>query len=99
MYSFEVVNNSVLIGLSQKRLARFQKFKFLAYLESIRSYALSNGHSDPNLSSLNYVSKIVSGCRWVGGCCQVLTIAYMLGGLVWYGFDRIFIQEYYSIVS
>ena len=50
---------SVLIGLSQNWLARFQKFffilgldKLLAYLECIRSYAWSFGNSDPDLSSV-----------------------------------------------
>ena len=28
-------------------------YKFLAYLKPIRSYAWSNGHSDPDLSSVN----------------------------------------------
>jgi hypothetical protein len=33
-------------------------YNFLAYLECVRSYAWSKGHSDPDLSSVNENKKI-----------------------------------------
>ena len=36
----------------------FKLYKFLAYLEYIRSYAWSFGHSDPDLSSVDIVGSL-----------------------------------------
>ena len=40
-----------------KILFNLELYNFLAYLECVRSYAWSKGHSDPDLSSVNLVVK------------------------------------------
>ena len=44
---------SKLACVISKILLILGSYKFLAYLESIRSYAWLNGHSDPDLSSVS----------------------------------------------
>ena len=50
-----------------KILFNLGSFNFLAYLECVRSYAWSKGHSDPDLSSVVYVYDIHSRLKCLGG--------------------------------